>query len=141
MMAAGLEENHGVHGYAFFMFQLAFCGAAATIVSGAMSERTGFVPYLACSLIIGLVIYPLFGHWVWGNLLIEDNRTLLGSIGFHDFAGSTVVDRTHRCLVGRPTNRARRRRWEGPTDARLQHPVRGAGNLHPVVRLVGIQRR
>ncbi len=89
-LLSGLEDR-GVAGFGFFMFQLAFCGTAATIVSGAMSERTGFVPYLVTSLVVGLIIYPLFGHWAWGNLLIEENDTLLTRLGFRDFAGSTVV--------------------------------------------------
>ncbi len=90
LMAAGIDR-FGMRGFTFFMFQLAFCGTAATVVSGAMSERTGFVPYLFTSFVVGLIIYPLFGHWAWGNLLVEDNQPLLVRVGFHDFAGSTVV--------------------------------------------------
>lgn len=75
----------------FFMFQMAFAGTALTIVSGAMSERTGFIPYLCGSIFIALVIYPIFGHWVWGNLILTDNEPWLASMGFIDFAGSTAV--------------------------------------------------
>lgn len=75
----------------FFIFQLAFAATAATIVSGAMSERTGFVAYLCISLCIGTVIYPVLGHWVWGNLYFGSNEPWLAAIGFRDFAGSTVV--------------------------------------------------
>ncbi|WPP48431.1 ammonium transporter [Catalinimonas niigatensis] len=78
-------------GAVFFMFQLAFTGTALTIVSGAMSERTGFIPYLTASIFIALIIYPVFGHWVWGNLFYEDNTAWLADLGFIDFAGSTVV--------------------------------------------------
>lgn len=78
-------------GAGFFMFQLAFAGTAVTIVSGAMSERTGFIPYLVASLIISMVIYPVFGHWAWGNLFFENNSAWLADLGFIDFAGSTVV--------------------------------------------------
>lgn len=75
----------------FFIFQLAFAATAATIVSGAMSERTGFIAYLCISLAIGAIIYPVFGHWVWGNLYFGENEPWLAALGFRDFAGSTVV--------------------------------------------------
>jgi Amt family ammonium transporter len=78
-------------GMVFFLFQLAFAGTALTIVSGAMSERTGFIPYLTASILIGLFIYPVFGHWAWGNLFFSDNQAWLADLGFIDFAGSTVV--------------------------------------------------
>ncbi len=78
-------------GAIFFMFQLAFIGTALTIVSGAMSERTGFIPYFAATIFIALIIYPVFGHWAWGSLFVKDNLGWLESIGFIDFAGSTVV--------------------------------------------------
>ncbi len=57
----------GVPLYAKFMFQLVFAGTAATIVSGAMAERTKFVAYLAYSFLISLFIYPVVGHWIWGG--------------------------------------------------------------------------
>jgi len=75
----------------FFMFQLAFAGTALTIVSGTMSERTAFIPYLLASVMMGALIYPVFGHWAWGNLFVESNEPWLASMGFMDFAGSTVV--------------------------------------------------
>ena len=78
--------------YTFWMFQVVFAATAATIVSGAMAERTKFSGYLAYSLVITAVIYPVFGHWAWGNLLIGDNSgAWLAGMGFNDFAGSTVV--------------------------------------------------
>ncbi len=70
--------------YAFWMFQAAFCGTAATIVAGGMAERMKFTAYLAYSFIISAFIYPIVGHWVWGG-------GWLASLNFHDFAGSTVV--------------------------------------------------
>ncbi len=76
--------------YTFFIFQLVFCGTAATIVSGAVAERMKFSAYLYTSTFISLLIYPMFGHWAWGNLLI-DQPALLADQGFIDFAGSTVV--------------------------------------------------
>jgi Amt family ammonium transporter len=89
-----LFAMQGVEGewlFTFMIFQTVFAATAATIVSGAMAERTKFVGYLLYSLIITLVIYPIFGSWAWGNLLVEGNRAWLADLGFHDFAGSTVV--------------------------------------------------
>jgi len=77
--------------FTFFVFQVVFCGTAATIVSGAVAERMKFGGYLAITLVISLLIYPVFGHWAWGNLLVTDNAPFLASLGFIDFAGSTVV--------------------------------------------------
>ncbi|NCD05534.1 MAG: ammonium transporter [Spirochaetia bacterium] len=70
--------------YAFLIFQTVFCATAATIVSGAMAERTKFSSYCVYSVIISALIYPISGHWIWGG-------GWLASLGFHDFAGSTAV--------------------------------------------------
>ncbi|TGK33188.1 ammonium transporter [Leptospira gomenensis] len=77
----------------FFLFQLMFCGTAATIVSGAVAERMKFGAYIAVTAVISSVIYPVFGHWVWGKDLQQWEVTTgwLGKLGFVDFAGSTVV--------------------------------------------------
>ena len=72
---------------AFFIFQTMFCATAATIVSGAMAERTKFSNYLIYSILISAFIYPVSGHWGWGG-------GWLSELGFHDFAGSTLV---HAC--------------------------------------------
>ncbi|WP_417832123.1 ammonium transporter [Terasakiella sp.] len=77
--------------FTFFVFQVVFCGTAATIVSGAVAERMKFGGYLAVTLVISLLVYPVFGHWAWGNLLVTENEPFLASLGFIDFAGSTVV--------------------------------------------------
>jgi ammonium transporter, Amt family len=78
--------------YTFLIFQTVFAATAATIVSGAMAERTKFVGYLAYSAVISLVIYPIFGGWAWGSLLLGDaGAGWLEKLGFCDFAGSTVV--------------------------------------------------
>ncbi|ACN17617.1 Amt [Desulforapulum autotrophicum HRM2] len=74
---------------AFWMFQVVFAATAATIVSGAMAERTKFTGYLAYSLIVSAVIYPIFGSWAWGSLF--NGSGWLEGLGFIDFAGSTVV--------------------------------------------------
>lgn len=68
-----------------FLYQLVFCGTAATIVSGAMAERLRFLPYVLGSAGLSLLIYPFFGHWVWNG------EGMLNKMGFHDFAGSSVV--------------------------------------------------
>jgi Amt family ammonium transporter len=78
-------------GPVFFMFQLAFAGTALTIVSGAMCGRTSFTSYLVGAFFMGLIIYPVFGHWAWGNLFFSTNQPWLAKLGFMDFAGSTVV--------------------------------------------------
>jgi Amt family ammonium transporter len=74
---------------AFWMFQVVFAATAATIVSGAMAERTKFSGYLLYSIIISAVIYPIFGSWAWGSLY--KGSGWLENLGFIDFAGSTVV--------------------------------------------------
>jgi len=74
---------------AFWMFQVVFAATAATIVSGAMAERTKFVGYLVYSLIVSALIYPVFGSWAWGSLF--KGSGWLEGLGFIDFAGSTVV--------------------------------------------------
>lgn len=71
---------------AFLMFQTVFAATAATIVSGAMAERTKFNAYLIYSAVISLVIYPVSGHWAWGGGWLSQMAT-----PFHDFAGSSVV--------------------------------------------------
>ena len=75
----------------FFLFQVAFAGTAITLVSGSLVERTSLLAYTLLSIVIALVIYPVFGHWVWGNFLNPDNGAWLAEIGFHDFAGGSVV--------------------------------------------------
>ena len=70
--------------WAFVIFQTVFCATAATIVSGAMAERTKFLSYCIYSVAISLIVYPVGGHWVWGG-------GWLSQLGFHDFAGSTAV--------------------------------------------------
>lgn len=78
-------------GYSFFLFQLVFCATAATIVSGAMAERTVFISYAIFSVFITAIVYPLFGSFAWAGLWNPENKGWLEKLGFHDFAGSTVV--------------------------------------------------
>ena len=77
--------------YGFFLFQLVFAATATTIVSGAMAERTKFVSYLIYSVLMTAFIYPVFGSFVWSNLLDTKNIGFLAKQGFIDFAGLTVV--------------------------------------------------
>ena len=67
-----------------FVFNLVFCATAATIVSGAMAERTKFISYCIYSFVISLVVYPIEAHWIWGG-------GWLAQLGFVDFAGSTAI--------------------------------------------------
>ncbi len=80
-----------VSGPTFFIFQLAFAGTAITIVSGSLVERTTFLSYAIASVVIGVVIYPIFGRWAWGSLYDAGSEGWLEALGFRDFAGSTVV--------------------------------------------------
>jgi len=74
----------GVPLLAKFFFQLVFAGTAATIVSGAVAERIKYFSFFAFSFLMGALIYPIQGHWIWGG-------GWLSQLGFKDFAGSTVV--------------------------------------------------
>ena len=80
-------EWSSVPTHAAWLFQLVFAATAATIVSGAMAERTQFKSYLIYSVFITGIIYPIVGHWVWGGGWLSD-------LGMSDFAGSTVVHST-----------------------------------------------
>jgi Amt family ammonium transporter len=78
---------------ASWLFQVVFAGTAATIVSGAMAERTKFSAYMIYSVVISLIIYPVVVHWVWSGAgwLNDYDPTTTGDFGFTDFAGSTIV--------------------------------------------------
>ncbi len=81
---------------AFLFFQTVFCGTATTIISGATAERISFRGYLIVCVLVSAIIYPIGGHWVWGDALLGGgalggNAGWLQAIGFVDFAGSTVV--------------------------------------------------
>ncbi|MFP4252338.1 MAG: ammonium transporter [Guyparkeria sp.] len=75
---------------AFFVFQAMFAATAATIVSGAVSERMAYVGYGLVTLVVVLLLYPLTGHWAWGGVFAAGDGWL-AAMGFVDFAGSTVV--------------------------------------------------
>lgn len=81
-MSDGFGDNYS--DYADLFFQTVFAATAATIVSGAMAERTEFISYLIFSIVITVFVYPISGHWTWGG-------GWLSELGFHDFAGSSIV--------------------------------------------------
>lgn len=74
----------GFTGASTFVFNLVFCATTATIVSGAMAERTKFSAYCLYSGVISLFVYPIEAHWIWGG-------GWLSQLGFHDYAGSTAI--------------------------------------------------
>nr|WP_321480524.1 ammonium transporter [uncultured Bacteroides sp.] len=80
----------------FLIFQTVFCATAATIVSGAMAERTKFSMYICYSILICALVYPISGHWTWGGGWLmngDEGSFMMSTFGttFHDFAGSTIV--------------------------------------------------
>lgn len=77
--------------FGFMLFQIMFCGASITILSGAIAERVRFASYLMIAALVGGLVYPIFGHWAWNGLDVGERAGWLGDIGFVDFAGSTVV--------------------------------------------------
>ncbi|MCJ2541971.1 ammonium transporter [Synechococcus bigranulatus str. 'Rupite'] len=92
--AAEAGSQNDAWPFTFFCFQLVFAATAATIVSGAMAERTRFVAYLIYSIVISAVIYPISGGWAWNGLFADYNGGSAGwleNLGYIDFAGSGVV--------------------------------------------------
>lgn len=80
----GIITDYANFDWSNFVFNLVFCATAATIVSGAMAERTKFLSYCIYSAVISAVIYPVEAHWIWGG-------GWLSAMGFHDFAGSCAI--------------------------------------------------
>ena len=126
--------------WAFVIFQTVFCATAATIVSGAMAERTKFLSYCIYSVAISLIVYPVGGHWVWGG-------GWLSQLGFHDFAGSTAVHMVGGLCaligakmvgprIGKYDEGRQGERHPGPQP----HISAALGCLYPVVLLVRLQR-
>lgn len=117
----------------FFVFQVMFCGTAATIVSGAVAERMGLLAYVVGTVALSAFIYPVYAHWAWGGALGPNSGAFLANLGFVDFAGSSVVHATGgwislaACLV------------IGPRKGRFDEngrPVRIAGH-NPVLSMAG----
>ena len=84
MPTLGVFTDYANFDWSNFVFNLVFCATTATIVSGAMAERTKFISYCVYSGIISLIIYPIEAHWIWGG-------GWLAQLGFHDFAGSCAI--------------------------------------------------
>lgn len=89
-------DNNGLPTAGYLVFQTVFCATAATIVSGAMAERTKFSMYVSYSILICTIVYPVSGHWTWGGGWLmdgEEGSFMMKTFGatFHDFAGSTIV--------------------------------------------------
>ena len=80
----GIFTDYANFDWSNFVFNLVFCATTATIVSGAMAERTKFLSYCIYSAVISAVVYPIEAHWIWGG-------GWLASLGFHDFAGSCAI--------------------------------------------------
>lgn len=80
-------------GYSFIFFQLMFAATAVTIFAGSMSERAKLLPLQIAAFISAVFIFPVYGHWVWGGLFLNQG-TWLSGLGFIDFAGATVVHTT-----------------------------------------------
>ncbi|MDF2595007.1 MAG: ammonium transporter [Clostridia bacterium] len=84
MLLNAPETVSGISFEVYFLFQAIFCATCATIVSGAMAERTKFYAYIIFCIVATTIIYPLIGHWIWGG-------GFLSQMGFKDFAGGTAV--------------------------------------------------
>ena len=98
--------DNGLPREGFLVFQTVFCATAATIVSGAMAERTKFSMYLVYTIFISVLIYPISGHWTWGGGWLmngEEGSFMMNLFGttFHDFAGSTAVHFVGGVTAGR----------------------------------------
>ena len=109
-----------------FVFNLVFCATTATIVSGAMAERTKFLSYCIYSAVISALIYPIEAHWIWGG-------GWLAQMGFHDFAGSCAIHMVGgiSALIGA--------KILGP---RMGKPSAGrSGRIHPMAGVVRLQWR
>ncbi|MEA4921061.1 MAG: ammonium transporter [Clostridiaceae bacterium] len=106
----GLNGNYD---YIFALYHLMFAGTAVTIFSGSMSERTKLKALVIAAAVTGIIIYPIYGHWVWGGHYIVQS-TFLKSLGYMDYAGATVVHSTAGwiALAGTIVLGARKGRWD-----------------------------
>jgi ammonium transporter, Amt family len=131
--------------YVFWIFQTVFAATAATIVSGAMAERTKFSAYIIFTIFLTAFVYPVFGSWAWGSLYKGDGW--LEGLGFIDFAGSTVVHSIGgwAALAGRDRDRPPARTLHGRRQAARhagpQPGLRHPRHVHPLVRVVRLQCR
>ena len=91
MCMPSVFAGEGTWDWTFFFFQTMFAATAATIVSGAVAERIQFRSYLVYTALVSAIVYPVSGHWMWGGLHGAECKGWIEALGFHDFAGSTVV--------------------------------------------------
>ncbi len=89
--ALGVMLHQDNLAYSFFFFQLVFAATAATILTGAIAERSNFISNVIAVVFVTGIIYPVFGHWAWGHLFCPEQSGWLEKLGFIDFAGSTIV--------------------------------------------------
>ncbi|MBW7897934.1 Non-motile and phage-resistance protein [Candidatus Brocadiaceae bacterium B188] len=89
--ASGVMTHTGNLAFTFFFFELVFASTAATVLTGAIAERSSFISNVISVVFVTGIIYPIFGHWTWGNLFCSGQAGWLERLGFIDFAGSTVV--------------------------------------------------
>ena len=108
-----LQHLNGDYDYIFVLYELMFAGTAVTIFAGSMSERTKLRALVIAAIVTGAVIYPVFGHWVWGGNYTHQ-QTFLSKMGFMDYAGATVVHSTAGwiALAGTIVLGPRKDRWD-----------------------------
>ena len=131
-----------------FLFQMVFMDTTATIPTGALAERWKFSAFVVYAFFVSMIIYPVFGCWVWGGGWLSDLGSLFGLGNGHvDFAGSSVVHMTGGvtglagALDPRSTDRQVQQGWHVQPHPRSQHPDGGGGDVHPGLRLVRVQPR
>ena len=127
-----------------FFFQLVFCATAATIVSGAMAERTKFLAYCVYSGFISAIVYPIEAGWVWNS------QGWLVQLGYVDFAGSSVIHMVGGLsallgawMLGAPAGQVQQGEEREGSGQRHSGPLADLGRpglLHPLVLLVRLQR-
>ncbi len=140
----GIFTDYANFDWSNFVFNLVFCATTATIVSGAMAERTKFLSYCIYSAVISAVVYPIEAHWIWGG-------GWLASLGFHDFAGSCAIHMVGgtTAFIGAALEGARIGKFTRDKDGKVtkgtcipwtQHCNRCTWMFHPLVWMVWIQR-
>lgn len=110
----GIFTDYQNFDWSTFVFNLVFCATTATIVSGAMAERTKFLSYCIYSAVISCVIYPIEAHWIWGG-------GWLAQLGFHDFAGSCAIHMVGgiSALIGAAVEGARIGKFKKDKDGKI----------------------
>ncbi len=140
----GIFTDYANFDWSNFVFNLVFCATAATIVSGAMAERTKFLSYCIYSAMISAVVYPIEAHWIWGG-------GWLSQLGFHDFAGSCAIHMVGgvTAFIGAAMEGARIGKFSRDKNGKVTkvhafpgHKPRNRCSwmFHPLVWMVWIQR-